>query len=65
MKAHIQSLAKLDKEELAEKLFHAKMALSNLEEKNVGIRCFMIALIVLSNKAAFLVLGVLALFGAC
>lgn len=35
MKAHIQSLAKLDKEELAEKLFHTKMALANLADKNV------------------------------
>ena len=35
MKAHIQSLSKLDKEELAEQLFHTKMALMNLEDTNV------------------------------
>ena len=37
MKAHIQSLSKLDKEELAEMLFHTKMSLSNLEDVNVCI----------------------------
>jgi hypothetical protein len=40
MRAHIQSLAKLDKEELAEKLFHTKVALSELQTANVRPLCW-------------------------
>lgn len=35
MRAHIQSLANLDKEVLAEKLFHAKIQVSELLTENV------------------------------